>query len=81
MLPNIKDENTIRVLVDDKISLDEKIIDLVLESLHVLSLARFYLNADDTIKIEGIELEAIRIAVNKAYSLLSCGFELHTRTH
>ncbi len=74
MLPNIKDENTIRVLVDDKISLDEKIIDLALESLHVLSLARFYLNADDTIKIEGIELEAIRIAVNKAHSLLSLWF-------
>ncbi len=85
MIKNRKDEldrDTIRILEDDSIALEEKIIHPVVRSLELLSLVRFYLNDEKVDKVDGYyEFEAIKKAVNEAYILMGTSFELHSRTH
>ena len=76
------DRETIRILEDDSIAVEEKIIHPVVRSLELLSLVKFYLNDEKVDKVDGYyEFEAIKTAINEVYTLLGTSFELHTRTH
>ena len=52
--------DTLRLLKDDDIPLEEKVINPVIVSLDTLSLVRLYLNADDILEVKDHELEAIK---------------------